>query len=103
MGETTMMASATAVSQTVNETRTMGEIIDGQFRARLGEMTITASRLPAETMPEAIAIRISETTSIIPGLRILEAKIPNPTRASRQITIGTTEIRSAMVVPIAIE
>jgi hypothetical protein len=103
MGETTMMASATAVSQTVNETRTMGEIIDGQFRARLGEMTITASRLPAETMPEAIAIRISETMGKIPRLRILEAKIPDPTRASRQITIGTIEIRSAMVALIAIE
>src|SRR5436305_8671781 len=59
MDETAMMATAAALSQMVNEARTMGKIIDGTCHARRAEMTIAASKVPAGTMPEAIAIRIS--------------------------------------------
>jgi hypothetical protein len=103
MDETAMMATAAALSQMVNEARTMGKIIDGRCRAHHAEMTITASQVPAGTMPETIAIRISGIMSKIPAVRILEAKIPDPTRASGQTTTGTTEIRSAMAAPIAME
>jgi hypothetical protein len=103
MGETTMMASAAALSQMVNEARTMGKIIDGTCHARQAEMTITASQVPAGTMPETIAIRISGIMSKIPAVRILEAKIPDPTRATGQTTTGTTETHSAMAAPITME
>jgi regulator of extracellular matrix RemA (YlzA/DUF370 family) len=102
MGET-MMASAAALSQMVNDARTMGKIIDGTCHARQAEMTITASQVPAGTMPEAIAIRISGIISKIPAGRILEAKILDPITASGRITTGATEIRSAMAAPITME
>jgi hypothetical protein len=106
MGETTMMASAAALPQMVNEARTMGKIIDGTCHARQAEMTLTASQLPTGTMPEAIAIRISGIISKIPAGRILETKIPDRTRATGGITTGTTGAtgtRSATAVPITME
>jgi hypothetical protein len=90
------MASIAARSQMVNEIRTPVKIIDGPCHVHRAQMTIMASQLPAETMREAIAIRISETMDKILDRRILEAKIPDPTRASGQITTETTEIRSEM-------